>query len=107
MAELDSHRAQLDALTKQVVESGLATWSGGDQGSLIVRGQSHLLDDVTAIAIPRDLNVFAAYPIGVTTRTRVPELARAWLSLTLSERARPIFERHGFLPAELACPAPP
>ena len=50
MAELDSHRAQLDALTKQVVESGLATWSGGDQGSLIVRGQSHLLDDVTAIA---------------------------------------------------------
>jgi heat-inducible transcriptional repressor len=54
MAELDSHRAALDELTTRVVESGLATWAGGDRGdrggSLIVRGQSHLLEDVTAVA---------------------------------------------------------
>ncbi len=55
MAELDSHRAALDELTTRVVESGLATWAGGsggaDQGgSLIVRGQAHLLEDVNALA---------------------------------------------------------
>jgi len=51
MTELDEHRAQLDELTTRVVESGLAIWAGGDnQGSLIIRGQAHLLDDVTAAA---------------------------------------------------------
>ncbi|TAN71541.1 MAG: heat-inducible transcriptional repressor HrcA [Magnetospirillum sp.] len=48
--ELDQQRSQLDALTKRVVEAGLATWAGGDEhGALIVRGQSHLLEDVTAV----------------------------------------------------------
>ncbi len=54
VAELEQHKAQLDELTQRVVESGLATWSGdassGADGTLIVRGQSKLLDDVTAIA---------------------------------------------------------
>ena len=51
MTELDEHRAQLDELTSRVVESGLATWAGGDdRGSLIIRGQAHLLDDVAAVA---------------------------------------------------------
>ncbi len=50
MAELESQRSQLDALAGKVVEAGLATWAGGDKGgALIVRGQSHLLADVTAI----------------------------------------------------------
>jgi heat-inducible transcriptional repressor len=52
LAELDANRAELDALTQKVVEAGLATWSGsgkGDDGYLIVRGQSKLLGDVTAI----------------------------------------------------------
>ena len=49
--ELDLQRSLLDSLTKRVVEAGLATWAGGDdeQGALIVRGQSHLLEDVTAV----------------------------------------------------------
>lgn len=52
--ELETHQAQLDELTQKVVESGLATWSGDDgridrAGTLIVRGQSRLLEDVTAI----------------------------------------------------------
>jgi heat-inducible transcriptional repressor len=51
MTELEDQRARLDGLTTKVVESGLATWTGGDSpGSLIVRGQAHLLDDVTAMA---------------------------------------------------------
>lgn len=50
MTELESQRGQLDQLTKKVVEAGLATWSGNQRdGHLIVRGQSHLLDDVTAL----------------------------------------------------------
>ena len=48
--ELESQRSQLDVLTKKVVEAGLATWTGNQRdGHLIVRGQSHLLDDVTAL----------------------------------------------------------
>ena len=48
--ELESHRAQLDELTRKVVESGLATWSGTKQdGALIVRGQANLLDDISVI----------------------------------------------------------
>ncbi|MHA1113128.1 MAG: heat-inducible transcriptional repressor HrcA [Alphaproteobacteria bacterium] len=48
--ELDEHRAELDGLTARVVEAGLATWAGGEQqGSLIIRGQAHLLEDITAV----------------------------------------------------------
>ena len=52
--ELARDRAQLDALTSDLVERGLAVWSGTEaaaagQGALIVRGQSKLLEDVTAI----------------------------------------------------------
>jgi heat-inducible transcriptional repressor len=50
LTELESQRSQLDQLTKKVVEAGLATWTGNSRdGHLIVRGQSHLLDDVTAL----------------------------------------------------------
>ena len=44
-------QAELDALTKKVIQSGLAEWSGAldERKSLIVRGQSNLLKDLTAI----------------------------------------------------------
>jgi heat-inducible transcriptional repressor len=45
LAEIESARAQLDSLTAQLVEAGLAIRSiGTDQ--LIVRGQSNLLEDI-------------------------------------------------------------
>lgn len=49
--ELQTKKAELDELTTKVIEAGLATWSGGDseEKSLIVRGQSRLLADVTAV----------------------------------------------------------
>jgi heat-inducible transcriptional repressor len=49
--DIESHRAQLDNLASELVERGLARWSGGNlpQGYLIVRGQANLLDSVTAI----------------------------------------------------------
>ncbi|MFD2234482.1 heat-inducible transcriptional repressor HrcA [Phaeospirillum tilakii] len=50
IADLDLQRSTLNALTRRVVEAGLATWTGNDSDkALIVRGQSHLLDDVTAV----------------------------------------------------------
>jgi len=50
LAELEEHRAALGQLTSKLVESGLASWAGGEPGgSLIVRGQAHLLDDVQAL----------------------------------------------------------
>ncbi len=49
--ELEVDRSQLDALTRRVVEAGLASWSDdGSGGYLIGRGQANLLDDVTALA---------------------------------------------------------
>ena len=50
--ELAAKRAELDELSKRVIEAGLAEWSGtqdDDRRSLIVRGRSNLLKDVTAI----------------------------------------------------------
>ncbi|EPY03322.1 heat-inducible transcriptional repressor HrcA [Magnetospirillum fulvum] len=49
-AELEQQRTTLDSLTRRVIEAGLATWAGGESPApLIVRGQSHLLEDVTAV----------------------------------------------------------
>ena len=49
--ELAAKKAELDELATKVVQSGLAQWSGGkdDMRSLIVRGQSHLLEDLKAV----------------------------------------------------------
>jgi heat-inducible transcriptional repressor len=48
---LDAGRAELDQLTQKIVAAGFASWSGGDNDDrkLIVRGQSHLLDDLKAL----------------------------------------------------------
>ena len=49
-ADMAADRGQLDTLTSQVVEAGLATWTGeGRGGALIVRGQARLLSEVTQI----------------------------------------------------------
>jgi heat-inducible transcriptional repressor len=53
-AELSAHRAELDAITSDLVSRGLAVWAGdgqpaADSGALIIRGTAQLLDDVTAI----------------------------------------------------------
>ena len=44
--ELASHQAELDELTRNVVATGVATWSGAmdDSNSLIVRGRSNLIE---------------------------------------------------------------
>ncbi len=48
-AEIENQQAELDSLAAQIVEQGLATWSGPEGGApqLIVRGRANLLDNVT------------------------------------------------------------
>lgn len=47
LGELEEKRSQLDSLSSKVVEEGLAIWAGkGTSTSLIIRGQSNLLQDV-------------------------------------------------------------
>ncbi|GAA0592336.1 heat-inducible transcriptional repressor HrcA [Caenispirillum bisanense] len=60
LKELESHKSKLDELTSKVVSAGLGTWAGDKaDGALIVRGQSHLLSDVTAIEdLERIRNLF-------------------------------------------------
>ncbi len=48
--EITERRARLDELTSALVETGLATWTGdASEGSLIVKGQSNLLNDIEAL----------------------------------------------------------
>jgi len=48
--EISDRRTRLDQLASGLVETGLATWTGdSSEGSLIVRGQSNLLNDVEAL----------------------------------------------------------
>lgn len=47
--EMAAKQSQLDELSQKVVEAGLAAWSGGQTGQLIIKGQSNLLSDISAI----------------------------------------------------------
>ncbi len=42
-------QAELDGLTQKVIDDGLASWSGGQDRQLIVRGQAHLLEDLNVL----------------------------------------------------------
>jgi heat-inducible transcriptional repressor len=42
-------RTELDAITAQLVDAGLASWGEGTERQLIVRGQANLLEDLKAI----------------------------------------------------------
>lgn len=61
-SEITEHQAQLDELTGRLVETGLAIWSQDDHGgSLIVKGQARLLDEVAALDdLERVRNLFEA-----------------------------------------------
>lgn len=50
LAEIRENRSQLDAITSSLVEKGLAVPAGKKQEShIIIRGQSHLLEDLKAV----------------------------------------------------------
>ena len=73
--DLSQHRAHLDELTTKVVEQGLAVWAGGEAGgSLIIKGQSHLLDQVTDL---NDLESLRALFRQLETKEAVSQLVNA------------------------------
>lgn len=48
LAEMDSHKAQLDAVSSRLVAEGMAAWGGDKKGILIVKGQANLLENIQA-----------------------------------------------------------
>lgn len=48
LSEVQARRHELDELTQKVVAEGVGVWSGADDGLLIVRGQSRLLENFGA-----------------------------------------------------------
>jgi len=64
MTELEGQRAELDELTTRLVQAGMATWAGDKSatgGSLIVRGQAHLLEDAALLGdLERIRGLFSA-----------------------------------------------
>jgi heat-inducible transcriptional repressor len=63
-------QAELDALTAKLVEAGIASWGGAGR-ELIVRGQAHLLEDLTALA---DLERIRLLFSDLETKTEVIDL---------------------------------
>jgi heat-inducible transcriptional repressor len=53
--EIEQRRAEIDQITGNLIDAGLAAWSGNGSnsersgGTLIVKGQSRLLDEVSAV----------------------------------------------------------
>jgi len=51
LAEIAQRKDEIDELTAKLIAAGLASWSGSPaESALIVKGQSKLLEDVTALA---------------------------------------------------------
>lgn len=76
--DITAHRTALDELTQQVVAAGLATWAGGQKGgSLIVRGQAHLLSDIEGGSKLSAIQTLFARLEAQETILRLLELAEA------------------------------
>lgn len=75
-AEIAAHRTTLDSLTEQVISAGLATWSGGDGGGLILRGQSKLLQDVDHAARVAEIGALFDWLEAQETMLRLLELVQ-------------------------------
>jgi heat-inducible transcriptional repressor len=73
--EIAANRSTLDALTQQVIEAGLATWSGGG-GSLILRGQARLLENVDQLARLQEIQALFERLEAQETMLRLLELAQ-------------------------------
>ncbi|HYZ34214.1 MAG TPA: heat-inducible transcriptional repressor HrcA [Crenalkalicoccus sp.] len=77
--EIAANRTALDALTNQVVAAGLATWTAGGAGgggSLIVRGQARLLENLDAIAQVQEIRALFERLEAQETVLRLLDLAQ-------------------------------
>jgi heat-inducible transcriptional repressor len=74
--EIAANRTALDALTHQVVEAGLATWSGGVGGALILRGQAKLLQNLDQIQRVQEIQALFERLEAQETTLRLLDLAQ-------------------------------
>ncbi|RAI59360.1 heat-inducible transcriptional repressor HrcA [Roseicella frigidaeris] len=74
--EIAANRTALDALTTQVIEAGVATWAGGGAGSLIVRGQARLLENLDQLARVQEIQSLFERLEAQETVLRLLELAQ-------------------------------
>jgi heat-inducible transcriptional repressor len=74
--EIAADRTALDALTQQVISAGLATWAGGGGGSLILRGQSRLLQNLDQAAQVQEIQRLFERLEAQETMLRLLELAQ-------------------------------
>ncbi|WP_237215730.1 heat-inducible transcriptional repressor HrcA [Falsiroseomonas oryziterrae] len=75
-AEIAANRTALDALTHQVVEAGLATWSGGVGGTLILRGQAKLLQNLDQVQRVQEIQALFERLETQETMVRLLDLAQ-------------------------------
>ena len=74
--EITENRTALDDLTQQVIEAGLGTWTGGGGGSLILRGQSRLLENLDQAAHVNEIRRLFERLESQETMLRLLELAQ-------------------------------
>ena len=74
--EIAANRTALDALTHQVVEAGLGTWSGGAGGSLILRGQAKLLQNLDHLQRVQEIQALFERLEAQETMLRLLDLAQ-------------------------------
>jgi heat-inducible transcriptional repressor len=74
--EIAANRTALDALTQQVIEAGLATWTGGVGGSLILRGQARLLENLDQLARVQEIQSLFERLEAQETMLRLVDLAQ-------------------------------
>lgn len=74
--EIAANRTALDALTQQVIEAGLATWAGGGSGSLILRGQSRLLQNMENLSAVSEIQALFERLEAQETTLKLLELAQ-------------------------------
>jgi heat-inducible transcriptional repressor len=75
-AEMAEHRTALDELTREVIEAGLATWSGGVGGTLILRGQAKLLQNLDQVQKVQEIQALFERLEAQETMLRLLELAQ-------------------------------
>ena len=74
--EIAANRSALDGLTQHVVAAGMATWAGGGSGSLILRGQARLLENMENMARVHEIQALFERLEAQETTLKLLELAQ-------------------------------
>lgn len=89
-----------DRITRgQNAKATLAAVAAGDADAGIVYATDIVGDEVTAVAIPTEVNIVANYPIAVVLDAADPASAEAFVAFVLGPRGQAILADAGFLPA--------